>query len=96
MHYEIDLKSKTYNQDGDWYHFSDSILPFMYNETLIEGMRSEFLDKTGVCKDCHDMCYRCHVMVPVDPEDPYSPLFKLCPVMFHDVFKTKWKLTDIV
>jgi hypothetical protein len=90
MVYEIILRKR----DKIVWH-QESLLPFMYNEALIDGMRAEFLDKEGYCKACDVKGSRCHVMIPDRDGDP-DTWEKLCPVMFHDVFKPKWKIKDII
>lgn len=88
MQYTIML----YDKKGDAYHFDDSFLPF-YSEATIDGMRTEFLREEGYCNTCDVNGVRCHVMIPSRSQP--GAFSKLCPVLFHDVFKPKWKISDI-
>lgn len=99
MQYNIHLYHRKGPHKGDAYCYYGSILPF-YSEATIEGMKAAFLDEIGFCKACDVHGCRCHVMVPVGPKKKRyrkNPEWeeKLCPVLFHDVFKPDWKIEDI-
>ncbi len=73
-------------------HFEDSLLA---PNSDFDGMLSELCEESGLCEKCYEICNmnrRCHVMRKIGP----TTWDKLCPVLFHDAVKPKWKLRDLI
>jgi len=95
MTYYIDLKKGKY----DYRVFSDYMLDGIIPERTLELMEARNVDeKIGLCALCDVHGVRCHVMVKIPDEDtPYGESYKkLCPVLFHDVIKPKWKVSQVL
>lgn len=85
MTYWIYLKIK-----GEPVLFEDSLLDIYPQRTLELMEFNKVPEKIGMCKECN-LDTRCHVMVEIDK----NTSMKLCPILFHDVVKPRWKLKDI-
>ena len=87
MYYWIWLRK---GKKGDPIFFQDSRLDIFPKRTIDLMEFNQAPEKTGICHDCH-LDTHCHVMVEI-AKDTYR---KLCPVLFHDVIKPPWKLSEI-
>ena len=90
MRYYINLKKGT---------FEDYFLPGIIPERVLQLMEANTVDEQlGLCAKCDVHGIRCHVMVQI-PEDEthYEEAYKkICPVLFHDVVKPKWKVSQVL
>jgi len=85
MHYWIFL-----TQRGEPVRFQDSLLDFIPKRTVDLMEFNKVPERAGMCDSC-DLHTHCHVMLEETPDR-----FKLlCPILFVDVFKPKWKLSEI-
>ena len=73
-------------------YFYDSLLA---PNSEFDGLHHDLCEKTGLCEKCNETCdmnTKCHVMRKIAP----NTWDKLCPVLFHDAVKPKWKLKDLI
>ncbi|MCK5604728.1 hypothetical protein KAR91_22755 [Candidatus Pacearchaeota archaeon] len=85
MHYWIWL-----NKKGEPKLFQDSLLDFFPKRTIDLMEFNKVPEKVGMCRECH-LDTKCHVMLEID-KNTFS---KLCPILFVDVVKPPWKLSEI-
>jgi len=87
MHYWIYLKDK----NGEPELFQDSLLD-IYPKRALDLMEPDHLPaKRGMCDKCH-LDTHCHVMEEIGE---YTSR-KLCPILFINLVKPPWKLSDIM
>jgi hypothetical protein len=85
MTYSIMLYDR--KNEAYWYH--DSILPGFVPDHVLAMMACDYVEKElDLCRLCDVNGARCHVIV--DPDGK-----KLCPVLFADAAKPKWKVSQI-
>ncbi len=85
MQYWVYLRKK-----GEAELFCDSILDFIPKRIFDLMEVSQVPKKLGMCDHCNlDTC--CHVMENIDEFTSR----KLCPVLFYDVVKPRWKLSEL-
>lgn len=73
-------------------YFNDSLLA---PNSEFDGLLSELCEEVGLCEKCYETCnqsQKCHVMRQIDK----NTWDKLCPILFHDAVKPKWKLKDLM
>jgi len=88
MQYEILLKGKKYDCDGEWGRFRESFLPGMKIKERLEPMLTvDFAEQFKLCDGC-SMDTHCH---PMKPDGS-----KYCTILLYDAVKPKWKLKDVV
>ena len=86
--------------DGaEWYY--DSILPGFIPDHMFDLMESRFVhDNLDICEHCPSDGRICHVQITseeiVHEDGTIEGGRILCPYLFHDVVKPKWKLEDVV
>lgn len=85
MYYWIWLRKK-----GEIKLFQDSILDIFPKRTIDLMEFNKVPEKVGMCDNCNLNCH-CHVMEEIK-KDTYR---LLCPILFHDVVKPPWKLSEI-
>ena len=89
MHYTVMLQGGTVN---------DCILPGLIPDRVFDLMEVRVVDELGLCENC-SLDTSCHVMRLIEKPHP-SPeqdwFDKLCPVLFHDVVKPRWKLEKLL
>jgi hypothetical protein len=96
MTYEVVLR-----RGGRVIFFRDYFLDGFVPTHVIDMMWDRFVDEElGLCKDCHDVACRCHVMqlceeLDCGGEKPATVYRKLCPILFHDAFKPPWKIKEL-
>jgi hypothetical protein len=96
MMYEVILR-----RGGGLIFFKDYLLDGFVPPHVIDMMWDRFVDEElGLCKNCHDTAYKCHVMQPYREMDyggekPVTAYRKLCPVLFHDAFSPPWKIKEL-
>lgn len=85
MHYWIYL-----NKNGEAKLFQDSMLDIFPKRTFDLMEFNQVPEKIGMCDECN-LDSHCHVMEEIDE----STWRSLCPILFVDVVKPPWKLSDI-
>ena len=85
MQYRIFL-----NRKGKLIDFCDSLLDIYPKRTFDNMEHNKAPEKVGMCRECH-LDTKCHVMEEIDKNT--SRL--LCPILFVDVVKPPWKLSEI-
>ena len=95
MMYEVILRTKKCG--AEWH--TDSFLPGLIPDRVFDMMECSFVEnEIGLCDKCDVRGARCHVFEVIakheDDEDYYGR--KMCPVLFNDVVKPKWKVSDVV
>jgi len=85
MQYSIYLR-----KNGEPELFRDSLLDIYPKRTIDLMEFNKVPEKIGMCKECH-LDTHCHVMMEIN--EFTSKL--LCPILFVDVVKPPWKLSDI-
>ena len=88
MHYSIDLR----DSHGERYWFDDVILPGLFPDATFDAMECQVVESLGLCAKCTEQCFHCHIL---DWIGEYRAR-KLCPILFHDVVRPTWKLSEIV
>ena len=83
MIYWIWLRSKK----GKPYLHRDNFLPGLISQNLIEHTLASFVEKLGICDNCHG--HLAHVI-----EEKTGRLF--CPILFSDLVDPKWTAMDIL
>jgi hypothetical protein len=98
MQYTIGLKTKTYHQNGEWYYLTEALLPGIIPNHVFDMMECPFVEnELDLCRLCDVQSTRCHIELERRVGRSKRILRqKLCPILFHDVVKPKWKLDDIV
>lgn len=86
MQYWIFLNKK----NGEVIRFQDSLLDIYPKRTFDLMEHNKAPEKLGMCGECH-LDTKCHVMEEIDENT--SRL--LCPILFVDVVKPPWKLSEI-
>jgi len=86
-----------YNKKREAYHYYESILPGIIPDHVLESMRvpgplcrPDWPQDNGLCEHC-TFDTHCHVMEATER----GTWRHLCPVLFHDVLKPKWRLEDV-
>lgn len=82
---------------GKLIHFEDSFLPgILISDRALENMRSDNVERLGLCKDCPTHGAICHVGI-YEYNDYYKWVqVKYCPILFNDALKPKWKVKELV
>jgi hypothetical protein len=70
----------------------DSVLPGLIPDHVFDAMVTDVVDDLGLCKLCDVQGARCHVFEEVQDGNGGR---KMCPILFHDVVKPKWKVEDV-
>lgn len=70
--------------------FEDYILDIFPKRTIDLMEFNKVPEKIGMCDDCN-LNSHCHVMERI-AENTFR---LLCPILFHDVVKPRWKLSEI-
>ena len=78
------------NKNGEPKLFQDSLLDIYPKRTIDLMEFNKVPEKIGMCHECSLNCH-CHVMEEIK-EGTYR---LLCPILFHDVVKPPWKLSEI-
>ena len=91
MHYSIILRDK---KTGEPYWFEDSILPGIFPDSTFDAMLDSVVDSLGLCAKCDVAGARCHIIDESKDENGFCR--KLCPILFHDVVRPKWRVKDVV
>ncbi len=77
-------------KNGEPKLFRDSILDIFPRRTFDLMEFNKVPEKLGMCDECN-LNSHCHVMEEIDE---FSSRL-LCPILFHDVIKPPWKLSEI-
>jgi hypothetical protein len=85
MQYSIYLTKK-----GEPTLFQDSLLDIYPKRTLDLMEFNQVPQKLGLCHECN-MDTRTHVALEIDERTSKM----LCPILFHDVVKPPWKLSEV-
>lgn len=72
-------------------YFSDALLPGIVPPRTLALMEVRAVDELGLCKSC-DFGSHCHVLVQI----AQHTFAKLCPILFQDVVRPRWRLEDVV
>jgi hypothetical protein len=65
----------------------------MYDRAALRSLLADNAERLGLCEDC-DMDTRNHVLI--EEEGCPGTYGVYCTVLFHDAFKCKWKLKEVV
>ena len=80
-----------------WYH--EALLDGFVPDRVLDMMGCRFVDEElDLCRLCDAEGRRCHVIVSaILDEDGHEivPGRKMCPVLFNDAVKPKWKVEEI-
>jgi hypothetical protein len=83
------------HKGDDLIWFEESLLPGFIPDHVIDMMRCERVERD--LKLCHhvkcEQAYHCHVLMRVEGDD--HTFDKLCPVLFHDIVKPDWELSEL-
>jgi len=85
MQYWVYLK-----KNGEPELFQDGILDFIPKRTFDLMEVNQVPEKLGLCEHC-DLDTVCHVMEDIGELTSR----KLCPILFYDVVRPRWKLSDL-
>lgn len=78
------------NKKGEPKFFQDALLDIYPRRTFDLMEFNQVPEMLGMCHEC-GMDTKCHVMEWIDERTSR----KLCPILFHDVVKPPWKLSQI-
>ena len=86
MHYGITLRRR----GGEPYWYREAILDGLVPQRVVDLMVANTVDdELGLCRLCDVQGNRCHVIL-----EPSG--VKLCPVLFHEVFRPAWRVADVL
>lgn len=77
-------------KNGEPELFRDGILDFIPKRTFDLMEVNQVPEQLDLCEHC-DLDTHCHVMEDINEFTSR----KLCPVLFHDVVKPRWKLSEL-
>jgi len=70
--------------------YSDYFLPGLIPKHVLDMMLADYVDEElGLCAACEELHCRCHVI-------EWETGRKFCPILFHDVVKPKWAISQLV
>lgn len=83
MRYSIYLKNGLYED-----YFLDGFIP----TRVFDLMKANIASELGFCEKC-DLATKCHICKKIIGEESYEIL---CPILFYDVIKPRWTLSEII
>ena len=93
MIYEVITRGK----DGNPAWVRDCILPGIVPDHVFDLMTVEVVERDlGLCRLCDVQGCRCHVFEVLGDYDDCEVGRKMCPILFHDAVRPRWKVDDIV
>ena len=90
MRYWVDLWDRKKDEKYGVTRYSDYFLQGLIPEYVLNMTLVSYVDEElGLCAACEELPYKCHVI-------EWETGRKFCPILFHDVVKPKWKISELV